>query len=224
MNVENALAFFLPLIANLATMPTLAFMIVQLALKYKRSLDPGTCKRDPVRLLVLLQICFWLLSIIPTTIYRLATGENPGSQFFTINISTIAISCMVACGVTLLAYVYHKGSWMYGGWFFYAGMVIYTLASGNETTFFVLQFAFMIVGQMAFVLFYFISGIKYKDDKLVGLGLFFLMPVISGMMASNYFVYVIVYGFLAVYGIPYATGKVRFFKRAPALDVEACVQ
>ncbi len=222
--MQDPIHFYSFLIINLAQMPTLLIMLAQLWGKYKGSADPGTGKRDPVRLLVLLQILFWFASIIPPTLYRLTTLEDPGSQFNTINPSSVAISCIIATGVMLLAYVHHKESWMYAAWFFYAGMIVYMLLTNNGETFFMLQFGFAIVGEVAFDLFYFITAFKYRDDKIMGLAIFFLVPIISGSASSNVIVYVACYGFLAIYGIPYAMGKIKFFKQKPVQLVEAEVR
>ncbi|NMC08630.1 MAG: hypothetical protein GYA24_25700 [Candidatus Lokiarchaeota archaeon] len=231
--------YFIVLITNLATMPTLVIMLVQLFKKYRASVDPDTGKHDPVRLLVLLQILFWFTSVLYPTIYRLVELEDPGSMFTSLNLASLFVAFMIAAGVSLLSFVHHKESWMYAAWFFYLGIVIYSLFTGLEFTFFswqfslspgmgntagtffVLQFIFVLVGQMALDIFYFITGKKYKDDKIFGLGIFFLMPIISGMASENPFVYMICYGFLAIYGIPYATGKIKFFKAKPAVPVIA---
>nr|MDO8114307.1 hypothetical protein [Candidatus Sigynarchaeota archaeon] len=213
--------YYAILITTLATMPTIIFMLFQLGKKYRDSLNPETGKRDPVRLLVLLQIVFWFSSILYPTVYRLVFLENPASMFNTLNPSSISIAFVVATGVTLLAFVHHKESWMYAAWFFYAGVILYMVFTMDSTTFYMLQFGFTLVGQVSFDLFYFITGIKYKDDKILGLAIFFFVPIISGASSSNPFIYIICYGFLAIYGIPYTMGKIKFFKQKPVQLVEA---
>ncbi len=225
-------------------MPTLVIMLYQLSKKYRQSRDPVTGKADPIRLMMLLQIAFWFESIVYSTLFRLIMFEDPGNIFETLNIASVAISFMIITGVTLLSYVHHKESWMYAGWFFYAGILLYAIFTGvvftffgwenmviigetisaNADTFYILQFGFMFVGEVAVDLFFFITGVKYKDDKIFGLGIFFLLPIISGASSSNIYVYVICYGFIAIYGIPFAMGKIKFFKQQPVQLVEAEVR
>jgi hypothetical protein len=242
--MDETLSFYITLITNFATFPALIIMLFQLGKKYRDSLDKETGKRDPVRLLVLLQIVFWFGSVVYPTIYRLVLLANPGSMFLSLNFSTLFLSFMVAAGVSLLAFVHHKESWIYAAWFFYGGIIIYSLFTGiqvtlfnwsfsiaigesgnvNSSTFYALQFGFMLAGQMALDLFYFLTGAKYKDDKIFGLGIFFLLPIISGASSSNVYVYMVCYGILAVYGIPYVMGKIKFFKQKPVQLVEAEVR
>jgi hypothetical protein len=241
--MDETMSFYVTILTNFATFPTLFIMLFQLGKKYRDSLDKDTGKRDPVRLLVLLQIVFWFGSVLYPTIYRLVLLVNPGSMFVSLNFSTLFLAFMVASGVTLLAFVHHKESWMYAAWFFYGGIIVYSLFTGiqltflnwslsvaigeggavNTGTFYALQFGFMLAGQMVLVIFYFLTGKKYKDDKIFGLGIFFLLPVISGASSSNVFVYMVCYGILAVYGIPYVMGKIKFFKVKPVqvIQVEA---
>ncbi|MBN2154178.1 MAG: hypothetical protein JW839_22175 [Candidatus Lokiarchaeota archaeon] len=243
--MEDPIRFYTSLITNIATLPTLVVMLYQLAKKYRASKDPETGKADTVRLLVLLQIAFWFESIMYPILNNIIFQHETRNIFQSLNVSSLSIAFMITTGITLLAYVHHKESWMFAGWFFYGGILLYSIFtgvvftfftfenrfmlgdldySGNADTFFALQFGFTLVGQTSVVLFFFLTGRKYKDDKIFGLALFFLMPVIAGMMASNLIVYVICYGFVAVYGIPYAMGKIRFFKPAPVklVEVEAC--
>ncbi|MEX2683420.1 MAG: hypothetical protein Q6373_017725 [Candidatus Sigynarchaeota archaeon] len=239
--MNDPVRFYTILITNLATIPTLVVMLYQLAKKYRASKDPETGKADTVRLLVLLQIAFWFESVVYTILMNVLFLKETGNIFRSLNIASISIAFMITTGITLLAYVHHKESWIYAGWFFYAGIMLYSIFtgvvftfftfenrfmlgnldySGNADTFFALQFGFTLVGQVSVVLFYLITGWKYKDHKIFGLGVFFLMPVISGATSSNLFVYVVCYGFIAIYGIPYAMGKIRFFKPAPVQLVE----
>ncbi len=242
--MTDMMRFYTFLITNIATMPTLIIMLYQLTKKYRQSRDPGTGKADPIRLLMLLQIAFWFESIVYSTLFRLITFEEPGNIFESINIASLAISFMITTGVTLLSYVHHKESWMYAAWFFYGGLLLYGILTGvaftffgwenliiigeiipgNMNTFYALQFGFMTVGEAAVDLFFFITGVKYKDDKIFGLGIFFLLPMISGATSSNIFIYVICYGFIAIYGIPFAMGKIKFFKQKPVQLVEAEVR
>jgi len=98
------------------------------------------------------------------------------------------------------------------------------LLTENYETFFILQFGFILVGQTALDVFYFVTGIKYKDNKILGLAIFFFVPIIAGMVTTSpyyMYIYMTCYLFLAIFGIPYAMGKVRFFKQKPIISVEA---
>jgi hypothetical protein len=243
--MNDPVDFYLSLIISIATCPTLIVMLFQLAKKYRASKDPTTGKADTVRFLVLLQIAFWFESIVYPILFNLLLLADTPNIFRSLNVSSLSIAFMICAGISLLSYVHHKESWVYAGWFFYIGIIFYSIFSGvvfefftyenrfmlgnldysgNADTFFALQFGFTLVGQTSMVIFYFITGTKYRDDKIFGLGVFFLMPVISGMMSSNYYVYAICYGFIAIYGIPYAMGKIKFFKQKPVQLVEAEVR
>ncbi len=236
--------FYIFLFINLATIPTILVMLYQLAKKYRKYRDPQTGKADNVRFFVLLQIAFLFESIVYSLLYRLITLKDYEDNFESLNLSSMAISFMITTGISLLSYVYHKESWIYAGWFFYAGIILYGMFSGiifrffgwentiiigetitvNTNTFYLLNFFFTLVGQMAFVLFYIITGVKFKDNKIFGLGIFFLVPLISSLSSTNAILYAICYGFVAIYGIPYAMGKIRFFRQKPVQLVEAEVQ
>lgn len=200
--------FLLKRIVQGATLPILIYMSTLLGRKWNNSKNEEG-KRSPIRLLIFLQIFCWSLSGIFSFFLNIIYGEI--SWFYSVNPVSIALVSTIMMGITLIGYMYNNKMVMGSGWYFYGGILLYELATRTGTAM-QLQFVVVMGGNILFLIVYFYQGIKFKDDKILGLAIFFVFPFFSWAQSRHIILYLILNIGIAVYGTIYATGKLKFFR------------
>jgi hypothetical protein len=203
-------------IANWTTIIIAPIMTVLVANRFWQFYKE-TGKINFIRLSIFAIFLAFAWAIIPTNLsevppFDIFINQNIiGTDEATINPYSIAIGLMVSFSLCMIAYANRWESLYYVPLFLYAGVIIsYTLNNFNSAYFIVNQIYIYSAGIIG-VIFFYITGIRLKDNGSLGLGVFFTLSYASLVAGENIIGDVFTF-LIGVFGLIFALGYFTPYK------------
>ncbi len=182
-------------------------MLYKLLKKYLYIRDQGGAK-DKVRLFILLIFLNWFIGYILNLIHIVLF--NSRFSMAELNIYTVIIGLMVAISASLVLYTYGLDILYFTHWIFYIGFLLYNIFTGSFTL--LIWYLYLFVGIIVFIIFCVYNGIKLKENKLLGMGVFFILSFSLFPFQDNIFIFYLGFVAVSLYGLVYTMDKIIFFK------------
>jgi hypothetical protein len=213
--------FITQIIGNFTTIiiaPIMVFIVGRrLWLEYKQS---GNI--NYIRLAILGIFVSFAYAIIPTNLYEVTPlkffiqEEVIGTSLDKITPYSIAIGTMVTLSLSIIAYANQWRKLYYTPLYVFLGMIVFYLLTGGYD---LLYQPYVLLAGVIGLIFFFITGIRLKDNGSIGLGVFFTFSYLSVIFGESIpgDIFTILIG---TFGLIFALGYFQPYKNSMEGEIE----
>ncbi len=208
------------LIANYSTMIIAPIMTAIIARKVWQEYKE-TRQINYIRFLILLIFITFTWAIIPTNLYEstalkeMVDEETIGTNIYTINPYSIAIGFMVTFSLCMIAYANRWEPLYYAPLFNFGGLLVLYYLTGYDG----LYPSYILLGGVVGLVFFYITGLRLRDNGSLGLGVFFTFAYVSVLFGET-IPGDIFTTLIAVFGLLFALGYFSPFNEEEVVNNE----
>jgi len=178
-----------------------------------------TNKINYIRLIIFLIFLAFTWAIIPTNLSEVPpfdiyiNADLIGTDEATINSYSIAIGFMVSFSLCMIAYANRWETLYYVPLLLYAGIIFSFILNDLSSIYFILNQIYIYGAGVLGVIFFYITGIRLRDNGSLGLGIFFTLSYASLIVGENIIGDVFTF-LIGVFGLIFALGFFNPYKKS----------